>query len=195
MHELIAKVERWGNTIRESVDSSTRDSFVKQVFIQEVPDWATQIAQSIVIDGNLNNSGAGDRQGVGGAGQPAEEKPGCRNPEMCPHPFELALARFDGDESLLQMQIGFFLKETPEILGDLRAAIESNDGKALHLNAHRLKGVVRTYDDELAAELSTRLELMGNCDSFADAQPILALLTAQVDELSTRLQNFSEHVV
>ncbi len=164
---LIEKVERWGNTSREKIHAESDESLDNQLLIQDAPDWATQITQTIIA---------------------AEETV---TPKTA-HPFPIALERFGGDEELLRMQISFFLAEVPELTQNIHLAINDHDGKSLHHNAHRLKGLVRTYDDKLSGELATKLEDMGRRGggSFDDAESTFVLLTQRVADLSSQLKAY-----
>ena len=174
--ELLEKVERWGNTTRDTMDGDDQ-AMDDQLLIQDAPDWATNITRTIVVAeeavSEATSNGHHD-QGVETRGSE--------------HPFAQALARFGGDKSLLQMQVGIFLQETPELMQQIHKAIHDADGRALHHHAHRLKGLVRTYDDDLAGELAAKLETIGSNNELDEAESTFALLAAQVDGLSGRLR-------
>ena len=106
------------------------------------------------------------------------------------HPFSLALERFGGDENLLRLQMSFFLTEAPELLQEIQKAIAESDGKSLHLAAHRLKGLVRTYDDDLAGELATKLENISGKQELKEAEPNFVLLAECVAGLVDRIDNY-----
>ena len=174
--ELLEKVERWGHTTRDSLSANEYQSLENQLLIQDAPDWATQITRTIVV---AEEGLAESATGVANSNS--------QSSKVQEHPFALALTRFGGDESLLQMQVGIFLQEAPELMRELHKAINESDGKSLHHFAHRLKGLVRTYDDELAAELATKLEGFGASNEFDHAESTFALLSERVDDLSYRL--------
>lgn len=186
VNELIEKVERWGNTSRNEISDRSDESLDNQLLIQDAPDWATQITRTIIT---AEESVSPSPTEV--LDQPAEAVIGAAPATgLKNQPFPLALERFGGDESLLRMQISFFLDEVPELIQNIQRAINEQDGKALHHNAHRLKGLVRTYDDELAGELTTRLEDLGRGESFADADSTFVLLAERVDDLSSQLKAY-----
>ena len=177
--DLLEKVERWGNTTRDSIGDGEDNSWDDQMLIQDAPDWATRITNTIVVaeEGNAESDSTSSDASADSA-------------EQAQHPFALALARFGGDESLLHMQIGIFLQETPELMQNLHKAVHDSDAQDLHHHAHRLKGLVRTYDDDLAGELAAKLEDMGTREALDDAEATLVLLAERVDDLSVRLRRF-----
>ncbi|WP_075082577.1 hybrid sensor histidine kinase/response regulator [Mariniblastus fucicola] len=179
--DLIEKVERWGNTVRSDFDLQPDESLDNQLLIQDAPDWATQITQAIVVAEESTDT---DEKQIVATGETAQAAAS----GVAMEPFAEALERFGGDQELLRMQISFFLAETPDLIQSIEKAIHDRDGKALHHNAHRLKGLVRTYDDELAAELTGKLEEMGRANSFDDAESTLVLLASRVQDLSQRLE-------
>lgn len=181
--ELLEKVERWGNTTRQSRESQDDSTLDDQLLIQDAPEWATQITRTIVVA----EEGFAALKSASMPTMPEDVDSG--------PPFAKALARFGGDHALLQMQIGIFLEEVPGLLQCLHQAVRESDGKSLHHYAHRLKGLVRTYDDELAGELAGKIEEIGSNAALAEsestlalAEATLALLTTQIDVLSERLR-------
>ena len=182
INDLVEKVERWGMTIDGDSDSSTEPSALDEQFlIQDAPDWATQITQAIVV--------AEDSTG----GEATASSEGESSATVDSHPFSSALARFAGDQELLRMQIQFFLQETPDLISKIRQAVGTADNQMLHLNSHRLKSLVRTYDDDLAAELAGRLEEFGRNDALGkgdvqeEANSAMALLIERVDDLTQQM--------
>ena len=176
--ELLEKVERWGRTDRTVQDAKAEsDSLDTQLLIQDTPDWATQITQAMVAspqpvdDGNSTNCFNDD------LGDESEQ-------------FAIALARFGGDEELLRMQMDFFVQGTPRLLQNIGAAIQNKDAKSLHHNAHRLKGLINTFDADFAGELASQLEDMGQTNSFLKANATLALLESVVEELHQKILSY-----
>ncbi len=143
--------------------------------------------QQLIAFNSLRDSG-GDRHVPDSAKQRAQV--GLARPSIGEASFSTALARLDGDQALLRMQMGFFIRETPQLLANIRASIQQNAAKQLQINAHRLKGLVRSYDDELSAELAWRLEEMGQSGVLTDAQPTYSILCACVDQLTKRIKAY-----
>ncbi len=171
--ELLEKVERWGNTRR--ADHPTRDKIERldeQLQIQDAPQWATQLAQTII--GGENPESVLERDNDAATGE-----------------FVEALTRLGGDVDLLKMQMGFFLQETPQLLKNIHSAIHHLDQKTLHHNAHRLKDLVRSYDDDLATELAMKLEDIGRSGDFVEAESTFSLLEGCVAQLGLRIEAFA----
>ena len=74
--------------------------------------------------------------------------------------FGLALERMGGDRTLLQQQMNYFVDEVPDLLSGIRTAIQDSDLRRLRLNAHRTRGLFRSFDDGEADELAGVLEKM-----------------------------------
>lgn len=195
--DLLDKVERWGNTTRDQIAKPADGTSDDQRLIQDAPNWATQITQTI-LNAQQSNDPQADRDGQSAR---KEKSPmpdlsqsltvGCASAtDSHAHPFSLALERFGGDENLLRLQMSFFLTEAPELLQEIQKAIAESDGKSLHLAAHRLKGLVRTYDDDLAGELATKLENISGKQELKEAEPIFVLLAECVAGLVDRIDNY-----
>lgn len=187
--ELLEKVERWGHTTRDNVGLAIEAALDDQLLIHDAPDWATQITRTIL---NSQATATPDRRDNGETESPTLT-PSKMETATIEHPFPLALAleRFGGDEALLRMQISFFLEESPELIENIQKAIHLSDSKALLHNAHRLKGLVRTYDDAFASELCDKLEDIGQTGATFDAaEASFVLLSERVDELVERLSQY-----
>ncbi len=175
--ELLEKVERWGRTDRTVQDATDEsETMDDQLLIQDAPDWATQLTQAIVnAETAIEDSEASCFDDD--LGNESEQ-------------FAMALERFGGDEELLRMQMDFFMQGTPQLLNNINEAINHRDAKALHHNAHRLKGLINTFDAEFAGELAAQLEEMGQTDSFEKANATFALLESVVEELQHKISSY-----
>ncbi len=177
--ELLEKVERWGRTDRSVQEAkSESETLDTQLLIQDTPDWATHITQTIVDADNGLESESPTDYFDDDVGDESEQ-------------FAIALERFGGDQELLRMQMDFFTQGTPQLLENICKAIRSGDARALHHNAHRLKGLVRTFDAEFAGELCAQLEEMGQSDSLEKANPTFQLLESVVEELQHKIATYS----
>ena len=104
-----------------------------------------------------------------------------------------ALDRIGGDEELLREIAGLFLSEYPQLIQEIRVAIESVNAQALERNAHSLKGAVANFEARAAVNAAFRLESIGrsgNLDqaavaftdlelAFAELQPVLLNLSTE----------------
>ncbi len=127
------------------------------------------------------------------ADSPAESADPAASP-MPPTAFDFApaLARLEGDVELLKEQMRFFLQDTPALLSDIAGAIARCDGKQLQLSAHRLKGLVSSFDDRQSSEATQRLERMGRSEDFADAGALFEQLHRDLNRLGHAIEAFLE---
>ena len=126
-----------------------------------------------------------ERWGIAAATSTAQPNP----PPAEVNCFQSALDRLGGDKQLLQLQMGFFLAETPQLLQHLKTAILKKDAQTLHLNAHRLKGLVQSYDDATATGLATSLERISlKGQSFEAADEILQELCESIGPMRRRIE-------
>jgi CheY-like chemotaxis protein len=97
--------------------------------------------------------------------------------------FDAALDRLDGDAELLREQMEFFLSDGPELLQKIKRAIAEADGNQLQLFAHRLRGLVGSFDADEAAELALRLELLGRDGGCGGARELCDRLEGRMRSL------------
>ena len=88
------------------------------------------------------------------------------------------------------MQMDFFIQGTPQLLQNISEAIQTQEAKSLHHNAHRLKGLINTFDAGFAGELAAQLEDMGQTNSFEKAHATFALLESIVEELQHKISSY-----
>ncbi len=178
--ELVDKVERWGLTVRDERSIMKTEDLEDQLQIQDVPDWATQIANTVMLASDETNFISN-----------ASISSFYDAELLVPGEFKAALARFGGDVRLLKMQMGFFLDETPGLLANIQAAIQGCNAKDVLHYSHRLKGLVRCYDDEQAGELAANLEQFGQTEKLEKADETFDLLAGCVDQLSKKIHGFA----
>jgi len=100
-----------------------------------------------------------------------------------------ALEAVNGDRPTLQSVIDAHLQESPRLLGEMRQAIASQQAPSLHRAAHTLKGSLRFFGADEAAERAYQLELAGKRAELQEAGKLLELLelleqdTVQIDRL------------
>ena len=126
-------------------------------------------------------------------GSPEDSSPDPKNREdrsVQPIDFGGALDRMDGDTDLLIEQMRFFLADAPQLLTSIAGAIESHDGAQLQSSAHRLKGLVSSYDETKTAEACLQLEFAGRDNAFGGAADTLALATSRVQKLLGAVRDF-----
>lgn len=101
--------------------------------------------------------------------------------------WERALANCDDSEELLIELTGVFLDECPEMMRQIRAAIDERDAPALQRAAHSLKGSARIFAAAAATEAALRLETMGAKGDLSDAEQCWAALSLEVERLASAL--------
>lgn len=99
-----------------------------------------------------------------------------------------ALQNADGDEELLIELAGVFIDECPEMMRQLRVAIDSRNAPELQRAAHSLKGSAHIFAASAATEAALRLEVMGAEANFKDAADGWAILRFEIDGLLTALR-------
>ncbi len=83
----------------------------------------------------------------------------------------------------------FFVDEVPAILGEIEVATQQRQARRLQVAAHRLKGLVSSYDRKDSAELCNALELLARSGSFESTASAIDLLRIQIAELFDAIQS------
>jgi CheY-like chemotaxis protein/HPt (histidine-containing phosphotransfer) domain-containing protein len=87
------------------------------------------------------------------------------------------------DRELLAETMQAFLEECPKLLEQIRTAVEAGDDPTLHRAAHTLKGSLRLFGAERAAEWAQRLESIAKDGRIHDAQPVVAPLEEELEQV------------
>ena len=98
----------------------------------------------------------------------------------------VALARVGGDMVLLREIAELFVQECPQLLKEIRHAIDHGDAHALERAAHGLKGSVANFGAGRAVDAAFELEKLGRAGTLANVPESLrdleqALATLQVE--------------
>lgn len=99
-----------------------------------------------------------------------------------------ALQNADGDEELLIELAGVFIDEGPEMMRQVRAAIDSRNAPELQRAAHSLKGSAHIFAASAATDAALRLEAMGAEGNFKDAADGWSILRFEIDGLLAALK-------
>ena len=102
--------------------------------------------------------------------------------------LEGALERTGGDEEILKEIAELFLEDGPDLLMQIREAIDAKDAGALQKAAHTLKGSVANFGAEEAVETAFRLETMGREDQLSDVEAVYRSLEAAIHEVKNGLE-------
>ncbi len=104
----------------------------------------------------------------------------------------LLLNAFDGDWSFLKEIVEVFLSDYPRLMDDLRRANTEGDGDLLMRSAHSLKGMLRNFQAESAAEIAFEIEKKAKADNFDSVQTMIGHLTDRITEVDKMLREIVE---
>ena len=100
------------------------------------------------------------------------------------------MAQVEGDPELLRDIVGLFLLETPELQSAIHESITRQDGRALEMAAHSMKGAVSSFGAQAAREAALKLEVMGREGDLTQATLASAELEREIARLTRALAEF-----
>jgi HPt (histidine-containing phosphotransfer) domain-containing protein len=95
---------------------------------------------------------------------------------------------FENDQGLFKELVEIFLNDSPQMLNNLRESLKSTDAKTFKRTAHSLKGMLRNFQAESAAETAYELEQIGEQGRLDEADHIIDSLAAQLDDVARKLK-------
>ena len=95
---------------------------------------------------------------------------------------------FENDHSLLQELVEIFINDYPQLLTTLRKSLETTDAKTFSRTAHSLKGMLRNFQAEAAAETAFDLEKRGQQGQLEGVDQIIESLAGQLDNVARKLK-------
>jgi len=101
-----------------------------------------------------------------------------------------ALARVEGDETLLRELIQLFLEDYPRTLQDLRTAIAEGDVRSLERHAHTIKGSAANFEAAPVVTAGLELETSGFRKDLTYVAPQMENLEAALAQLRGELEAF-----
>jgi HPt (histidine-containing phosphotransfer) domain-containing protein len=101
---------------------------------------------------------------------------------------EALLDRVDNDMEFLAETVEMLEEDGPDLLAQIRDAIEANDSEALSVAAHTYKGMVANFCADSTVEAALKLEMMGKDGELTGASEALAVLEGLARQLATALQ-------
>ncbi|MGW8303491.1 MAG: response regulator, partial [Desulfobacterales bacterium] len=124
---------------------------------------------------------------------PEEDAPGSEDPaadgkQSVALNADGLIRSFENDQDLFQELVEIFLNDSPQMLNTLRESLKSTDAKTFKRTAHSLKGMLRNFQAESAAETAFELEQIGEQGKLDDADQIVDSLAAQLDDVSRKLK-------
>jgi len=105
------------------------------------------------------------------------------------------LKAFDNDWEFLREVIDMFVADYPDMLKNIKTAIESKDGPGLQRTAHALKGMLGNFQIESSAQKAYALEKMGSEAQLENAAGIYQQLSAELDSLERMFLNISRETM
>lgn len=93
-----------------------------------------------------------------------------------------------GRPSVLRKLADLYFASTPEVLEGLRQAVSAADAKAMHRNAHRLKGSSIQVGARGLSSLCTELEDLGQSGSTAGAESPLSRIEVEYERVCEALK-------
>ena len=115
------------------------------------------------------------------AGAAGEKKPASLNGDGL-------IKSFANDRPLFQELVEIFINDYPRMLDTLRQSLQSTDAKTLSRTAHSLKGMLRNFEAEAAAESAFELEQIGRQGKLDGADRMVDSLAGQLDEVAQKLK-------
>jgi CheY-like chemotaxis protein len=120
--------------------------------------------------------------------QPADEKKGCALNK------DVLINSFQDDHSLFKELVEIFVNDYPQMLTSLRESLKTTDAKTFSRTAHSLKGMLRNFEAEVAADTAFDLEKKGKQGELDGTDQIIDNLAGQVDEVAQNLQQLVKKI-
>jgi CheY-like chemotaxis protein len=105
--------------------------------------------------------------------QPIDEKKGCALDK------DVLIKSFKDDHNLFKELVEIFVNDYPQMLASLRESLKTTDAKTFSRTAHSLKGMLRNFQAEVAADTAFDLEEKGKQGELDGIDQVIDSLTAQ----------------
>jgi PAS domain S-box-containing protein len=105
----------------------------------------------------------------------------------------MLLNAFDGDWSFLKEVVEVFLSDYPRLMDDLCRANQDGDGDLLMRAAHSLKGMLKNFQAESAAEVAFEIEKKGKVENFEGVPEKIKNLTERITQVDKMLRDIIKH--
>ena len=106
--------------------------------------------------------------------------------------MEELLEIMSGDEELLQECLEYFVGDYPEMLGNIKDAIDAGDPSGLDRNAHAFKGTLKYIAAGKASDIAFQLERMGKDGNLDEAEDTYLLLAQECERLKGFIKNIQQ---
>jgi PAS domain S-box-containing protein len=120
--------------------------------------------------------------------QPADEKKGCALNK------DVLIKSFKDDHNLFKELVEIFVNDYPQMLTSLRESLKTTDAKTFSRTAHSLKGMLRNFEAEVAADTAFDLEKKGKQGELDGTDQIIDNLAAQLDEVAQNLEQLVKKI-
>jgi HPt (histidine-containing phosphotransfer) domain-containing protein len=103
--------------------------------------------------------------------------------------MEELLEIMGGDEELLNECLDDFVGDYPEMLGNIKDAIDAQDPSGLGGSAHAFKGTLKYIAAGKASDIAFQLERMGKDGNLDGAEDTYLLLAQECERLKGFIEN------
>ncbi len=100
------------------------------------------------------------------------------------------MERVDGDVEFLEETVAMLDEDSPALLDEIHAAVESGDAAALVRPAHALKGMLANFCAEPAETAARELEAMGREGRPSDVDRTADRVRSETERLRKDLHEF-----
>src|SRR5215207_9425993 len=102
------------------------------------------------------------------------------------------LARFGGDKDLFIEMSGILLEDAPDVLNDLRRAVDAENAHDIRMCAHALKGLLLGCGGVRAGHAAQLLENAGQLCDLRQTASLFDTLQNEFDQLRRALQKYRD---
>ncbi len=96
----------------------------------------------------------------------------------------------DDDDELINECFEDFLNDSPEMLADIKKAIDTSDGSRLEKAAHKIKGSLKYLAANKAAEFALQLEDIGKKNNFGNVEEVFRAFEDACGEVKKFMTNY-----
>ena len=105
--------------------------------------------------------------------------------------WNVAKERVGGDNQLLSELVVLVKTEWPQLLSDIRRALETSDARLLRRSGHTLRSSANLFGSRLVSEQAQRMEMLGREENLDDAPTSLPTLEVEVTRFLAAVEQYS----
>ena len=102
------------------------------------------------------------------------------------------LQAFDNDWDFFMEVVDMFVADYPQMMTDIKQAIDLQDASKLERTAHALKGMLGNFQVDASVEKAFALEKLGRSETFDHAEATFDSLTDELVRLEEVFVNMSQ---